>query len=177
MNHSVSSVSIDEYKIQASLLLKSLQANDTSKRNMAIQQLKVVPQLAQLSSEAIQHQAKRKHALAAIACKHGFGSWQALREHCEYQNSQPFVRNYVGGHLNKWFATYEEAKAEQQVAGGFLFPYKKQYFICDQHFVRQMGLDAGDADWQAIGFDWVKPLSIKAWQRLNRQWLMIRKGQ
>ena len=88
-----------------------------------------------------------------------------------------FVKDYVGGFLNKWFANYEETKAHQKKAGGFLLPYKNQFFICDADYINWLGLDAEDPDWKAIGFDWVKPASQKAWQRLNAKWLKLQGGR
>ena len=82
-----------------------------------------MPEFRNLSlEEIIQVDIKRKHALAVIAIEKGFKSWTDLK--CQL----PFIR---GGFLNQWFANYAEAKSYQQLNGGFILPFKNQFFICD----------------------------------------------
>ena len=138
MNKPYKILTLKECKIQASILLKSLK----------------------LSNPAI----KRKHALAIIAKKHGFSSWNDLKTQINF---------IVGGFLNHWFAHYSEAKVHQQSQGGFLFPYKNQFFVCDAHYIQQLGFDPTDSDWTLIGKDWAKPTDQVAWNRLYKQWIII----
>jgi hypothetical protein len=107
---------------------------------------------------------KHKHALAAIALAKGFVSWTDLK--CQL----PFIR---GGFLNQWFADYAEAKAHLNTKGGFLLPYKKQFFICEASYIQHLGLDPQDADWLLIDYDWAKPADQKAWQRLYKKWMQL----
>ncbi|MFL9458498.1 MULTISPECIES: hypothetical protein [Nostocales] len=77
---------------------------------------------------------------------------------------------YVSGMdacLNRWFATYEDARASLDSIGGYLFPYKGQYFITESEAIRELGLDPEDPDWAKIGWDWVRPLDTQAWERLK----------
>ena len=76
----------------------------------------------------------------------------------------------VGGYLNLWFATYAEAKTHLQSEGGFLLPYKNQFFICNATYMKQIGFDPDDPDWKRIGSDWVQPSNQIAWQRLYKKW-------
>ncbi|MFL6500494.1 MAG: hypothetical protein ACJ8LL_07240 [Candidatus Udaeobacter sp.] len=79
---------------------------------------------------------------------------------------------YVGTmdvYLNRWFATYEEARAARQFEGGYLFPYKHHFFIARAEAVRELGLDPADSDWERIGWDWVRPHDVEAWQRLKEK--------
>lgn len=152
-----------EAKIQASILLKSLHGADAQK---TAKRFKRLPEFANLSIEAIlQKEIKRKHALAVIAIEHGFKSWTDLKIQIHF---------IVGGYLNLWFANYTQAKLHLS-AGGFLLPYKHQFFICNANYIRQIGFDPDDPDWKLIGFDWVKPDDKKAWQRLYKKW-SSRKG-
>ena len=70
-------------------------------------------------------------------------------------------------YLNRWYATYEDAKASRAAEGGYLFPYEHQYFIANAGAVRELGLDPLDPDWERIGWDWVRPLDPAAWERLR----------
>jgi hypothetical protein len=68
--------------------------------------------------------------------------------------------------LNRWFTTYEEARGSLDSEGGYLFPYRNQFFVTSSEGVRELGLDPDDADWERIGWDWVRPLEAEAWVRL-----------
>jgi hypothetical protein len=159
MKKSRKSFSLSEAKIQASKLLKALQSEDATK---AAKRFQCLPEFAILSvSEILQHDIKRKHALQVIALENGFASWLDLKIQ---------IRFIVGGYLNLWFANYSEAKSHLQQSGGFLLPYKKQFFICNATYLKQIGFDPDDPDWKRIGFDWHSPADKNAWQRLYKKW-------
>ena len=164
MNKSRKSFTIEEYKIQASILLKSLRGNDAK---IAAKRFKRLPEFADLSiADILQKDIKRKHALQVIAIENKFNSWFDL---------QMQVNFIVGGYLNSWFANYPEAKSHLLSNGGFLFPYKNQFFICNNNYIQQIGFDADDPDWELIGYDWVVPQDKKAWQRLYKKWSQSKK--
>jgi hypothetical protein len=71
--------------------------------------------------------------------------------------------------LNRWFTNYEDARASLQSEGGFLFPYRGQYFVTLQEGIRELGLDPDDSDWARIGRDWVRPDDPEAWERLREK--------
>jgi hypothetical protein len=74
--------------------------------------------------------------------------------------------------LNRWFTTYEAARAARATEGGFLFPFGGHFFVTEDGGVRELGLDPRDPDWERIGWDWVRPLDRDAWDRLaERRWL------
>jgi hypothetical protein len=69
--------------------------------------------------------------------------------------------------LNQWYARYDDARASLEEGGGYLLPYKSQFFITQEEGIRELGLDPEDPDWERIGWDWVKPANSDAWQRLK----------
>lgn len=71
--------------------------------------------------------------------------------------------------LNRWFTSYEEARAFLENEGGYLLPYKRQFFITEGEGIRELGLDPNDPDWALIGWDWVQPKDSDAWERLNQK--------
>jgi hypothetical protein len=71
--------------------------------------------------------------------------------------------------VNRWFAKYDQARASREKEGGFLFPYKNQFFVTEREAIRELGLDPDDPDWQLIGWDWVKPLDTAAQERLKKK--------
>jgi hypothetical protein len=68
--------------------------------------------------------------------------------------------------LNRWFTSYEEARASLDAQGGYLLPYTDQFFVSTAEAIRELGLDPDDPDWAAIGRDWVRPADPEAKARL-----------
>jgi len=93
--------------------------------------------------------------------ENGFHTWFDLKMQVNF---------IIGGYLNSWFATYAEAKLHLQSTKGFLLPYKNQFFICNEHYIKQLGFEPNVPDWKLIGYDWVIPQDRKAWQRLYKKW-------
>ena len=71
--------------------------------------------------------------------------------------------------LNRWFTTYEDARVSLEAEGGYLLPYKNQFFITLSEGIRELGLDPEDPYWRRIGFDWVRPKEREAWERLKEK--------
>lgn len=87
MNQSRKSFTIEEYKIQASILLKSLRGTDAEK---VAKRFKRLTEFAGLSTaDILQKDIKRKHALLLIAIENGFNSWLDLKMQLNF---------IVGGH-------------------------------------------------------------------------------
>jgi hypothetical protein len=68
--------------------------------------------------------------------------------------------------LNRWFPSYEEALKSLRSEGGFLLPYRHQFFVCQAEAIRAMGLEPDDADWERINWDGARPVDTDAYQRL-----------
>jgi len=79
----------------------------------------------------------------------------------------------MGAFLNRWFAKYEDARKSLETEGGYLFPFKDQFFVTENEAVRELGLEPNDPDWALIGWDWVKPLDEKALRRLQEKRLIV----
>ncbi len=122
MKRSTSPWTVDECKIQASILFKSLDLKRFGR----------CPETASIPAELL----KRKHALAVIAFEKGFDSWASLKLQ---------IGLIKGGFLNHWFSTHAEAKAYQTASGGFVLPYKKQFFVCEADYLEALGLGEADA--------------------------------
>jgi hypothetical protein len=79
----------------------------------------------------------------------------------------PLYPERCDGFLNEWYADYEVARKHLEITGGYLLPYKTQFFICQREYIDSLGLNPDDADWELIGRDWIKPADHEAWQRLT----------
>ena len=71
--------------------------------------------------------------------------------------------------LNRWFRSYDEASASLLSEGGYLLPYKNQFFVTLSEGIRELGLDPEDPDWALIEWDWVEPKDDAAWKRLKEK--------
>ena len=69
--------------------------------------------------------------------------------------------------LNQWFTTYEDARTVREAEGGYLLPFKNQFFVTVAAGIVELGLDPNDPDWEHIGWDWVRPLDSGAWELLR----------
>jgi hypothetical protein len=68
--------------------------------------------------------------------------------------------------LNRWFTNYDAARKALEDEGGYLLPYKRQFFVCEAEAIRAMGLEPDDPDWERIGRDCAQPTDELAYQRL-----------
>lgn len=145
-----------------------MHSTDFEQATQAAKRFQRLPEFEKYSLESICcAEFKHKNALAVIAQEKGFASWADLK--CQL----PFIR---GGFLNQWFAHYADAKFYLQLNGGFLFPYKNQFFVCDVDYVDNLGFDAKDPDWKLIGYDWENPDNKEAWWHLYKKWMQIQES-
>ncbi len=159
--HNSSNKTIEELKIKASLLLKALRSEDPNKIKDALARVNKISTLSSKPLSDFQH----KDALEVIAYEEGFESWRKLRQ-AMAPAYDPAMLYIDRGFLHLWFANYHEAKKYQQEHGGYLFPYKSQFFVTSADYILVLGLDPNDPDWLLIDFDWVKPKEQKSWQNL-----------
>ncbi|NNC09317.1 hypothetical protein HJC10_41695 [Corallococcus exiguus] len=167
-------VTLHEYKVRASLLLKDLDSSDTARATRAAERMRALPFFATLSlgevlarRDTVQH----KHGLAVVAREAGHTTWtelkQALEGGARALDTRAFFQKGQSPFLNRWFSTYEEASRSLDAQGGFLFPFRDQCFICEADFLQALGIDSRDADWERMGRDWVRPRDLAAKERLE----------
>jgi hypothetical protein len=72
--------------------------------------------------------------------------------------------------LNSWFASYGEARiALQNDGGGVLLPYRRQFVLAGDDYIRELGLDPRDAAWPAVQRDVVRAYGTGPWRTLALQ--------
>jgi hypothetical protein len=171
-------------KREAQHLLKQLRGADPAASTAAAERFRALRSFAHLSTSQlleIREQVRLKHALAVVALARGYDSWIALKAGggapAEFgggeQDLDPGTHLYgprLAFLLNKWFATYEGARAALDSEGGFLLPYGEHVFITEADGVRELGLDPEDPDWERIGRDWIRPADAEAHRRLLARW-------
>ncbi|MEQ8672528.1 MAG: hypothetical protein RLP44_25040 [Aggregatilineales bacterium] len=173
---------LDEIKTQAALLLKQVRSSDPATVLNAAKRFQQLSYFAEHTPENIAASAelingiKLKHALHVLALEHNFPTWTAFKTYLERKDrlrSQYGVRftmlypQRCASFINEWHASYEIASTELGRSGGYLLPYKSQFFICEAEYIERLGLDPDDPDWERIGYNWVQPADQEAFARLD----------
>ena len=162
---------IRELKIRAEILHKRITARDSH----ALKRLRLLAAFRRSSDEDLVKIAptiRRRDCLTTIAAELGFANWPQAKNALTGQGQTTDFgtllcpRTLAGGHINRWFARYEEAAEARGACQGYLLAYRRQYLVVDRYYVEDLGLDPEDADWETIGFDWVRPRSLAARTRL-----------
>jgi hypothetical protein len=185
----VAALTLHECKIRASLLLKDLRCDEPSRMARAAERFRTLPKFASLEADAIigsRDSIQLKNALAVIAAELGYPTWTACKRRLEIPanlrvDTEKYFESRTGkpigaAYLNRWFARYDEARASLNAEGGYLFPYRHQFFICEQGFLEARGIDPAHPDWERIGRDWVRPRDQEAFGRLERMLIALGYG-
>jgi hypothetical protein len=165
---------VREIKVRAEILHHRLQADEPA----ALARLRALAELRR-ASDAELGEAKagirRKHCLAVVARELGFAGFEHAQRVLEGDAPEADFGTLLygagsGAYLNHWFATHEEARAQQEETKAgprqYLLAYKRHCFLAERGFVEALGLDADDPDWARIGWDWVRPRDPEARRRL-----------
>lgn len=114
-----------------------------------------------------------KEAFALIATSAGFASWREMKAALDIHE---LLRPPHSSALwSVWYGKYDDAAGHLQEQGGYLLPYQKQYFICDEHYIVSLGIQLGDPDLEKIGPDWARPKDVEAWNRILKK-IVRKKG-
>ncbi len=161
---------IEELRVRAKILHRSLNAAGEN----AIKRLRGLPQFRRSSAQElirIATETKRQDCLAILAAELGFPNWpQAKMVLAGEGEAEDFgtllCPARCGAHLSRWYKGYEEAAEVRGALGGYLLAYRHQYLVVDRFYIESLGLDPDDPDWEALGYDWVRPGDVAARTRL-----------
>lgn len=140
------------------------------------------PELRSRPLDALPAALKRRHVLARLAVALGCRGWphlKAVLEGTPVVDKGRIMYRESAGYWNVWSASYEEAKRIRAEHGGFLLPFRRQFFVAEASYVRWMGGEPDAEEWSAIERDWVHPPSGQstAWRRLTSRVLETRLSQ
>jgi len=157
---------ISDLKAQARILHRQVVAGERA----ALARTRQLPELRSSDAAAPPGEIRRRHCLAVIARELGFQGWPHAVAVLRGTDSSDFgtllYPEWGHVHWNIWSASYDEARAIRQQHGGYLLAYRRHFFIADRHFIKTLGLNPDDPDWELIGRDWVKPQRSDARERL-----------
>src|ERR1700692_199464 len=117
----------------------------------AIQELKV---RAEILHKRLGAGYQRKDCLAMIAAEFGFPNWPAAKAAISGAEAVDFgtlLYPSACAHINLWFARYDEAAEVRAAKQRYLLGYKRQFLVVDRYFIKSLGLDPDDEDWQESG--------------------------
>jgi hypothetical protein len=164
---------LSKLRARARLLLRQVRSDDPARVRAAAARFARLSTLAGCAGDPsrVAQRVRLKHALTVIALEHGHRSWPALKSALERAPAEAVVwyPRGMGAFLNRWFARYEDARRSLETEGGFLFPYRDQFFVCEAGALAALGLDADDPDFLRIGRDCARPRDRDAYDRLRRR--------
>ena len=136
----VAPITVEDCRIAAVHLRKDLLSGEFLRLNRVVARIRaMLPHLghAEFSTgHASRREVRRKHALATVAAELGFASWAD----CKLRLSRPPAHRFnpeslftptAASSLNRWFATYAEARASLGRDAGYLLPVRLQLFLCE----------------------------------------------
>ncbi len=68
--------------------------------------------------------------------------------------------------LNHWYADLGRAREARAKSGGFLLPYRRQFVVARDEYIRELALEPADEAWSALGRDLVSGYGSTAWSAL-----------
>ena len=161
-------------RAQARRLLHDLRGDDAARMQAAAARFARLRTLAAAGVAGViagRARVRLKHALAVVAEEQGFASWLGLkRQLAAPRVADPALPSFhtpaMHALLNRWFTDHAAARACRDAEGGWLLPFRHQFFVTESAGILALGLDPGDPDWQAIGWDVVIPRDPAALARL-----------
>lgn len=133
----------------------------------SLDSLKIKAKLLQKAKKKSGIALQLKDALDTIARLSGFPNWREMKTVTE--ETEIFLPSPSSANWKTWYASYEDALAHLAKGEGFLLPYRKQFFICDTHWIERLGIPADDADLALVGRNWVEPRDREAWARILKR--------
>ncbi|GGX48173.1 hypothetical protein GCM10007385_15000 [Tateyamaria omphalii] len=152
MTHTPRDRLLREIRIQATRLLKAARQGDAT------------------AIDRLNGRLKRRHALDVIARQLGGAPYVDLvsaPERTPLADPSRFFDQPMATYWNHWFRRYDEALAHRTMAGGYLFPFRQQFVVVEEHLLRALGIDPEHPDWARIAFNWARPADPAAFLRLN----------
>ena len=160
-------------RAEARRLLAHLRGGDPGRARRAAARRARLRSFAAIGVDGVLAQRARvrlKHALAVVAEELGAASWLDLAHRLAGRARSAALPSFhtprLDTLLNRWFTRHDEARASRDAHGGWLLPFRDQYFVTESAGIRELGLDPDDHDWAAVGFDMVEPEDAAAHARL-----------
>jgi|CXWL01.1.fsa_nt_gi hypothetical protein len=136
-------ISIHTLRADAHHLLKALRAGGGA-AIAAAERFRILDEFRASTAAELASQPERlrlRNALTVIAREHESPRWTELKQ--DLQRRLPMYESGMAALLNRWFAAYEPARASLDERGGFLLPYRSQFFICESAGISGIAAGSG----------------------------------
>ena len=133
----------------------------------SLDSLKIKAKLLQKAKKRSGVTLQLKDALDTVARLAGFPNWRELKAVSD--ETEIFCSAQSSAFWKTWYASYDDALAHLEKGEGFLLPYRKQFFICDIHWIEHLGIPADDGDLARVGRNFVEPKNREAMARLVKR--------
>lgn len=149
-----------------------------SEETKAVTELKTRARLRLNAAKAAGAEPRLRDCLNAVSKEAGFDDYAHARRvlNGEARPGDDFGTFWYAprcaGLLNQWFATYEEARGALRATPRpekrrlFLLPYKRQFMVVEDDFIRELGLQPEDTVWTTAGHDLIQAYGSAAWRTL-----------
>lgn len=129
----------------------------------SVESLKIRAKLLQKSKRKSGKVIALKEAFGIIAKSQGYKSWKDLKD--DYEISDLLNPPRWSSQWKQWFTDKTDAQRFLN-SKTYLIPYRDQYFICDDDYLKALGIDVTDEDLKLVGNDFTSPQNARAWIRL-----------
>ena len=165
--NSLKPVRLSELKTQASFLLKDLHRPTEFSLLSANRFLQLTDFHGKTANWITEHAhtVLLKHAYQVIAHENNFREWAELKQ--AVVENDCLYRSACVAYVHQWFTNYQQAETYFQKNGGYLLTFWKDFVVCGREYVTCIGLGNYEALWKKIGYNWSKPLEVKAFQSLK----------
>ncbi len=161
---------LDELRARATVFHRRVQDREVA----ALARLRALPELRKATDPQLEQAAaeiKRQQCLNVIARELGFSHWRHAKQIFDSEAELEDFGTMLAppkccGFVNHWYAQHEEAARAHVLQGGYLLPYKRHFLIVTRDYVKTLGLDPDDPDWDRMGHDWARPRDSHARRRL-----------
>ena len=166
--HNLKPVRLNELKLEATFLLKDLK-NNSRQTSETLSRFKVIPSFSNKADTLITQgkHVKLKHAYQVLALERGFKNWSDLKHFVVEKDC--LYRPHLVPYVHSWFKQYQPAMEYHQKHGGYLLAFWGDIIVCGEEYIKGLELDACQAEWQAVAYDWVRPVDQMAWQVLSEK--------
>jgi hypothetical protein len=161
-------IALNEIKIQAKKLLKTLKSDGKATLHRSLKKLSLTT-LDEL---------KLKHCLTIVSQQLGFTNWHHAQEVLSGDKKQLdaldmgtfFYPDSGGVFINEWFASYSQAKTAflDKVKPCWLLPYKNQFIVVTQDYINIFKFDKKlTLLWSDVDNNMVEGYNSLAWDKIT----------
>ena len=132
----------------------------------SVDSLKIKAKLLQKAKKSKGETIALKDAFEIIAKSADYESWKKMKDSYEFADLVNPPR--WSAQWKKWFSTKEEALRFQK-EGEYILPYRRQFFVCDEDYLKGLKINPNAPKFSSLGSDWTSIEAVEIIQRWLRK--------